>query len=489
MISAPSSHPSALGLAGLRRAACFAPTIRLTSVTRSAGSVGAGRRTRPVRPAPTAMQRMRDHFQRPGASAEHPMRRAGHPALDGWPRGAEVAQHEIWSCPSVSTSPSGPPAGSRVAARHVTRPRGPVGAFTRVPPEQHFISCSAFRHAGWLRMRLRDIPARTCWLLHAKPGHATPVLDTSTSQASCAMNIRTALPAVRTLAVRMSPRQLHRRAPCATAHVAWTHALGASPRAVRTLTTSLPARSDAEATATTRAAPGPAEPARRDVAFAKELDGYGPPVAVYKGIMAPALRRLKFFSLASLGLATSMSPVLLFAPDVDISAFGRSSMVVVTLLASIGSTAAITAFSKPYVGEMRLYTPTDAAAAAGKSPLIQMDTSDIFLRSLTTTVYDPSWLGPGAIKPLASWALAKRADHAPPLTDHELQPIKGAPVKAEENERLVAETVFTRTGKPVGRVWGTLQPALNLWKMRKEGKPVWQYQVHDHLLGEEWQIL
>lgn len=279
---------------------------------------------------------------------------------------------------------------------------------------------------------------------------------------------------------------LGQAAPCATAP-----RLALRPVAFPSTQSSLAVRRLTTSSLVRAAAPkslSPAGKARIETANKKELEGYGPPVAVYHGAMFPTLKKLKFFSLSSLAAAFLVGPFLMFLPG-DVSTMGRGSMLIASLLGSLVSTAMIGTFAKPYVGEMRLYKPSTAAVAAGKEALIQLDTMDLLLRPYTTTVYDPSWLSPGSTKPFASWALAKTADHAPPLTDHELKPIGKTAVQYAADERLVAETVNTKTGKVKGRVWGSPIPALNVWTMRREGKPLWQYQVHDHQLGDEWQIL
>lgn len=75
---------------------------------------------------------------------------------------------------------------------------------------------------------------------------------------------------------------------------------------------------------------------------------------VYTGVLSGTLKRLKILSLASCGAALTGTPVL-FALESSVSAGGRIALGSVVVLSSIGSTALIHFFTRPYIHKLYQY--------------------------------------------------------------------------------------------------------------------------------------
>lgn len=200
-------------------------------------------------------------------------------------------------------------------------------------------------------------------------------------------------------------------------------------------------------------------------------------LARYQGPLARTFTRLKIFSLASLGLASVLTPVLLLAPG-EISMAGRIGLVVTALATSGVSTCLIAWIGTPYVGTMRLLAgpPGNVADPTGV-PCIELNTVSWRLQPRTTLVYDPTMIRPTS-RPFATWELTNT-------------PTPRVPTTADDKEaimtRVVAETFDAKTGNSIGK-WlvkysgSTAQP-------QTIGKPTRYFNVHEELLGDDWQVL
>ena len=198
-------------------------------------------------------------------------------------------------------------------------------------------------------------------------------------------------------------------------------------------------------------------------------------LATYDGPLARTFTRLKLFSLGSLGLASLLTPVLLLAPG-EISLAGRIGLSITALATSGVSTALIAWIGTPYVGSMRLLPHN----------VMEINTVSWRLRPQQTLVYDPTLLRPTS-RPFAAWELT---NVAPPLAlasaaDHVV-------------DKKVAETFDVKTGKSLGK-WIVKYDTQTKTKVGGEckavgkvvvqGKPTRYFNVHEELLGDDWQVL
>jgi len=104
---------------------------------------------------------------------------------------------------------------------------------------------------------------------------------------------------------------------------------------------------------------------------------------VYRGPLTKPFRNLKIFSLSSIGLTVSLSPVL-FVIDSGLPMTARISLASIALGTSSLSTALIAFCAKPYVTSMRRFRPD----RTGSAEVIEMTTQSLFLKPLVTTVSD-----------------------------------------------------------------------------------------------------
>ena len=194
-------------------------------------------------------------------------------------------------------------------------------------------------------------------------------------------------------------------------------------------------------------------------------------LATYEGPLARTFTRLKLFSLGSLALASVLTPVLLLAPG-EISMAGRVGLCITALATSGVSTALIAWIGTPYVGSMRLL------ATPQRQHVMELNTLDWRLRRRTTLVYEPSFLRPTS-RPFAAWELSNNAP---------------APAQVPEAEitKQVAETIDDKSGTSKGTWAVTYAPAAEGGASAKvvvKGKPTRYFNVHEELLGEDWQVL
>jgi hypothetical protein len=104
----------------------------------------------------------------------------------------------------------------------------------------------------------------------------------------------------------------------------------------------------------------------------------------YHGPYSETYKKLKLFSLSSLGLAAMITPVM-FIIDSTIPAGGRAILGITAMTTSSISTALIAWAGRSYVTDLRVDD-------GGRR--IQFTTTTLLLRGITTTVYDPTFLEP-----------------------------------------------------------------------------------------------
>ncbi|SPO21526.1 uncharacterized protein UTRI_01013_B [Ustilago trichophora] len=216
-------------------------------------------------------------------------------------------------------------------------------------------------------------------------------------------------------------------------------------------------------------------------------------LATYQGPLARTFTRLKLFSLGSLGLASVLTPVLLLAPG-EISLAGRIGLCVTALATSGISTALIAWIGTPYVGSMRLLSPSDSTTPSdtdGKV-VMELNTTSWKLKPTRTLVYEPTFLRPTS-RPFAAWEIT---NNPPPLI-----------LKSGQDSvtKKIAETFDVNSGKSLGswivkyssqtQTKSTQQDSdvQDQWKatgkVEVQGNPTRYFNVHEELLGQDWQVL
>lgn len=195
---------------------------------------------------------------------------------------------------------------------------------------------------------------------------------------------------------------------------------------------------------------------------------------IYVGPLTQTFRRLKIFSLSSLALATSLSP-LIFVVESCLPSTARAALATTALATSGASTALVSWCGRPYVTTLRSLSLSTANATPNTTPNttpnagsetqpqepttttpthshnenvpagIELTTLTLTLSPLTTRVYDPAFLC-DTTRAFARWELA-RSVQLPPEDAVGVRP--GA-------EETVAETL-DGAGNVLGRwivAWG-----------------------------------
>lgn len=168
--------------------------------------------------------------------------------------------------------------------------------------------------------------------------------------------------------------------------------------------------------------------------------------SAYYGPLTQTFRRLKLFSLGSLGLTFAIAPFL-FIVESSLPASARVILAATAIGTSGISTALIGWVGAPYVVELRRLKPAENNGIVG----VEMTTLTLALKKLTTRVYDADFLV-DTRRPFAHWELAYEVQLPPPSEDATLASKAGSP----GDEETVAETLDHR-GKVVGRwivKWG-----------------------------------
>lgn len=158
-------------------------------------------------------------------------------------------------------------------------------------------------------------------------------------------------------------------------------------------------------------------------------DNDGNKILVYEGPLASTYRKLKGFSLTSLGVASSMTPFF-FVVDTSLPLGAKVILASTVFGASSISTAFIGWCGKPYVS--RLWRDENGVS-------LEMETTTLFLKKRFTTVYDWKMFLRESERPFAKWELAKEVERRSTAEDGELP-----------EEETVAETT-DENGNTIGR--------------------------------------
>lgn len=182
-------------------------------------------------------------------------------------------------------------------------------------------------------------------------------------------------------------------------------------------------------------------------AQASPLDSGGDSQPVsYHGPLTQTFRRLKIFSLASLGLTFTMAPFL-FVVESSLPVSARIFLTATAISTSSISTALVSWCGAPYVVDLRRLTPAENGGMQG----VEMTTLTLTLRKLTTRVYDSDFLVETS-RPFAKWELPLAIQLAPSNEDSIAAGKAGSPGE----EETVAETLNDK-GDVIGRwivKWG-----------------------------------
>ncbi|KAF8504708.1 hypothetical protein F5888DRAFT_1657907 [Russula emetica] len=167
-----------------------------------------------------------------------------------------------------------------------------------------------------------------------------------------------------------------------------------------------------------------------------DADAYSSSSVIYVGPLTQTFRRLKIFSLSSLALASSLTP-LIFIVESSLPSTARAALATTALATSGVSTALVAWCGRPYVTTLRnLATTTTVATSSPPSPSnstseaqeqtvahshshnenvpagIEMTTLTLTLSPLTTRVYDPAFLC-DTTRAFARWELARSVQLPP----------------------------------------------------------------------------
>ncbi|KAI0691908.1 hypothetical protein BC835DRAFT_1407179 [Cytidiella melzeri] len=184
---------------------------------------------------------------------------------------------------------------------------------------------------------------------------------------------------------------------------------------------------------------------------------------IYLGPLTQTFRRLKLFSLASLGLTTVMAPFLFFMETASaVPLVGRVALVGTVLVTSSVSTMLVGWLGMPYVTVLRWFPAEGSSTENGKRAVgVEMTTMTLTLKERITHVYDSAFLVP-TNRPLAKWELAEVFK----------LPEKEVDVLAKEcglpREETIAETM-DKDGRVLGR-WIVKWEADGTGTCRQTGK-------------------
>lgn len=172
---------------------------------------------------------------------------------------------------------------------------------------------------------------------------------------------------------------------------------------------------------------------------APSTDSQTQPIA-YHGPLTQTFRRLKIFSLSSLGLSCIMTPFI-FIVESSLPMSARIVLAATALSTSSISTALVGWSGASYVVDLQRLSPADNGGIEG----IEMTTLTLTLKRLVTRVYDADFLV-DTKRPFSKWELAQSV-LLPPSKEDALMAEKGGVPGEEET---IAET-FNATGEIVGR--------------------------------------
>ncbi|KAF9529725.1 hypothetical protein CPB83DRAFT_764543 [Crepidotus variabilis] len=196
-----------------------------------------------------------------------------------------------------------------------------------------------------------------------------------------------------------------------------------------------------------------------------EEDGF-----VYQGPLTKPFRNLKLFSLASIGLSASLSP-LLFVVESSLPMSARFALAGIAVGTSGLSTSLISWCASPYVTTMHRFRP----GRSGGAEELELTTQSLFLKPRVTRVFDPSFLIETR-RPLARWELADKIR----LTDCRKEAVGTNVHPQEGSEETVAETRDEK-GEVIGR-WIVKWGADGEGQCHQMGSVKRYFNVHEELL-------
>jgi hypothetical protein len=180
----------------------------------------------------------------------------------------------------------------------------------------------------------------------------------------------------------------------------------------------------------------------------------------YKGPLALTFKRLKLFSLASLGLSAALSPFM-FIIESTLPTSARVGLAGVALTTSGISTLLVNWCGKPYVETLRHLQPSENDGIEG----LEMTTLSLLLQKRTTRVYDVDFLVQTG-RAFAKWELAEIVSFPLPTDGAEASRKAGDPGQ----EETIAETL-TANGEVLGR-WIVKWEEGGVGKCREVGRIV-----------------
>jgi len=191
----------------------------------------------------------------------------------------------------------------------------------------------------------------------------------------------------------------------------------------------------------------------------------------YHGPLTQTFRRLKIFSLASLGLTFTMTPFL-FIVESSLPVSARIFLTATAISTSSISTALVGWCGAPYVVDLRRLTPAENGGTEG----VEMTTITLTLKKLTTRVYDSGFLVETS-RPFAKWELPLEIQLPPPDEDIITA---GKKAGAAGEEETVAEMLNDKD-EVVGR-WIVKWGERGTGSCRGTGKVLRYFNVHEELL-------
>ncbi|KAF8648517.1 hypothetical protein AX16_006223 [Volvariella volvacea WC 439] len=182
----------------------------------------------------------------------------------------------------------------------------------------------------------------------------------------------------------------------------------------------------------------------------------------YNGPLAPTFRRLKIFSLSSLGLSTTLAPFM-FLVESNLPFSARLALAGIAIGTSGISTGLVGWCGKPYVTNLKYLKP-DSDDTHG----LELTTLTLTLQPRITRVYDECFLVETK-RPFAKWELAEKLVLPPSRT------------AAPGQEETVAET-FDKNNTVLGR-WVVTWGEGGEGKCREVGSVIRHFNVHEELLN------
>ncbi|KIJ15590.1 hypothetical protein PAXINDRAFT_133680 [Paxillus involutus ATCC 200175] len=192
--------------------------------------------------------------------------------------------------------------------------------------------------------------------------------------------------------------------------------------------------------------------------------------ASYQGPLTQTFRRLKIFSLASLGLTFTMAPFI-FIVESSLPMSARIFLAATAISTSGISTALVSWCGAPYVSHLRRLIPAENGGIEG----IEMTTLTLTLKKQITRVYDSDFLVETR-RPFAKWELAQEIQLPPPSEDALTAAKSGAPGE----EETVAETLNEK-GEIIGR-WIVKWGEAGAGTCQATGRVLRYFNVHEELL-------